>query len=385
MEEKERPISETGKGAGSGAAIGGGRIRSLDALRGFDMFWIIGGDAICRALPAITDAPWTRFLARQVEHNKWAGFTFYDLIFPLFLFIIGAVFPFSLLKRAGEGKDRKKVYLHVIKRTLILILLGLIAGGVLGFDFANMRWTGVLQRIALCYFLAALLVLNTKVKTQVAVFVAILVLYWAALALIPVPGHGAGVMTPEGSLHSYIDQKVMPGKISEEYYGPGDSLGAISTFPAVCSLLLGVFAGYWLKSERSHRVKILWLVIGGVACLAVGWAWSLVFPIIKHIWTSTYVLWAGGWCLLLLALFYWLIDVKRWSAWAFFFVVIGTNAILVYFGQQVVDFDGIAKVFLGGVEKHIGLIAPLIIPVGALAVKWLGLLFLDRRKIYFKV
>ncbi len=362
-----------------------GRIKSLDALRGFDMFWIIGGDAICRALPAITDAPWTRFLARQVEHNRWEGFTFYDLIFPLFLFIIGAVFPFSLLKRAAEGGEKKKVYGHVIKRTLLLILLGLIAGGVLRFDFANMRWTGVLQRIALCYFLAAILVLNTKVKTQVAVFVGILVLYWAALALIPVPGYGPGVMTPEGSLHSYLDQKVMPGKISEEFYGPGDSLGAISTFPAVCSLLLGVFAGYWLKSKRTSKTKTLGLAAGGVVCLAVGYAWSLVFPIIKHIWTSTYVLWAGGWCFLLMALFYWMIDVKGWSRWSFFFVVIGTNAILVYFGQQVVDFDAIARFFLSGVEGVAGLVAPLVVPVGALAIKGLGLLFLHRHRLYFKV
>jgi predicted acyltransferase len=362
-----------------------GRLASLDALRGFDMFWIIGGDAICRCLPSITDAPWARFLAGQVEHKPWAGFTFYDLIFPLFLFIIGAVFPFSLLKRAGVPGERKRVYGHIVKRTIILILLGLIAGGVLGFDFAGMRWTGVLQRIGLCYFLVALLVLNTKVKTQVAVFVGVLLLYWAVLALVPVPGHGPGLMTPEGSLHSYIDQKVLPGKISEEFYGPGDSLGVLSTLPAACSLLLGVFAGYWLKSKRNGRAKTLGLAAAGVACLAVGYLWGLVFPIIKHIWTSSYVLWGGGWSLLLLALFYWLIDVMGWNRWAFFFVVIGTNAILVYFGQQVVDFDGIARFFLTGVERYGGGLAPLVIPLGALAVKWLALLFLHRRRIYFKV
>ena len=362
-----------------------GRVASIDALRGFDMFWIIGGDAICRSLPAVTNAPWTRFLASQVEHNVWAGFTFYDLIFPLFLFIIGAVLPFSLLKRAEGGQERKRIYLHVVKRALLLILLGLIAGGVLQFDFANMRWMGVLQRIGVCYLLVALLVLKTKVRTQIAVFVGILLLYWAALALIPVPGHGAGVITPEGSLHSYVDQKVLPGKISAEFYGPGDSLGVLSTPSAACSLLLGVFAGYWLKTNRSGKSKTLGLAAGGVVCLAIGYVWGLAFPIIKHIWTSTYVLWAGGWCLLLLALFYWLIDVKGRSRWAFFFVVIGTNAILVYFGQQVVDFDAISKFFLTGIERYAGLIAPLVIPAGALAAKWAGLLFLHHRRLYFKV
>ena len=362
-----------------------GRIASLDALRGFDMFWIIGGDAICRSLPAVFDAPWARFLAAQVEHKPWAGFTFYDLIFPLFLFIIGAVFPFSLLKRVERGESRRRIHLHVLKRSLLLVLLGLVAGGVLKFDFANMRWPGVLQRIGLCYLLVALLVLHTKIKTQVGVFVGVLVLYWAVMALVPVPGHGAGVMTPEGSLHSYIDQHVLPGQISKEFYGPGDSLGVASTFPAACSLLLGVFAGYWLKSDRSGRKKALGLALAGVACLALGYLWSLAFPIIKHIWTSTYVLWAGGWCLLLMAAFYWLIDVQGRGRWAFFFTVIGMNAILVYFGQQVVDFDKISGFFLAGVAANAGALAPLVIPLGALAVKWLGLRFLYGRKLFFSV
>ena len=362
-----------------------GRIASLDALRGFDMFWIIGGDAVCRTLPAIRDVPWTRFLARQVEHNAWAGFTFYDLVFPLFLFIIGAVMPFSLLKKAESGESRKRLHLHVLKRSAILVLLGLVAGGLLKFDFANMRWTGVLQRIGVCYLLVSLLVLNTKKRTQGFVFAAVLVLYWAALALIPVPGHGAGRMTPEGSLHSYVDQKVLPGRISAEFYGPGDSLGVLSTPAAASSLLLGVFAGYWLKSGRGGRKKALGLAAGGLVSLAVGGLWSLTFPIIKHIWTSTYVLWAGGWCLLLLALFYWVIDVRGRSKWAFFFVVIGVNAILVYFGQEVVDFDRVSAFFLSGAARSAAAFGPLVLAAGALAAKWLGLWFLDRHKIYFKV
>lgn len=363
----------------------GDRIASLDALRGFDMFWIIGGDAICRSLPAIKNAPWTRLLARQVEHNPWAGFTFYDLIFPLFLFIIGAVIPFSLSKRLKKGESKKRLYFHIIKRSLILILLGLIAGGVLKFDFANMRWMGVLQRIGLCYFLVSILVINTKWRTQVGVFVGILLLYWAATMLVPVPHFGAGNLTPEGCLHSYIDQKVLPGRISSEFYGPGDSLGVISTLTAACSLLLGVFAGYWLKSERSGRKKTLGLIGSGILFLGLGYLWGMVFPIIKHIWTSSYVLWAGGWCLLLMAVFYWVIDVKGRSRWAFFFLVIGTNAILIYIGQEVIDFDKIATFFLSGVAHHAGVIGLVLLPIGALTAKWLALRFLYRQKIFFKV
>jgi predicted acyltransferase len=362
-----------------------GRVASLDALRGFDMFWIIGGDAVCRTLPAIRDVPWTRFLARQVEHNPWTGFTFYDLVFPLFLFITGAVMPFSLLRKAEKGESRKRIVLHVLKRSALLVLLGLLAGGLLKFDFPNMRWTGVLQRIGVCYLLVSLLVLNTRKRTQGIVFAAVLLLYWAVLALVPVPGHGAGVMTPEGSLHSYVDQKVLPGRISAEFYGPGDSLGVLSTPAAACSLLLGVFAGYWLKSGRNGRRKTLGLVAAGLASLAVGGLWSPAFPIIKHIWTSTYVLWAGGWCFLLLALFYWIIDVRGRSKWAFFFAVIGVNAILVYFGQEVVDFDRVSAFFLGGAARAAAAFGPLLLAAGALAAKWLVLWFLDRRRIYFKV
>ncbi len=362
-----------------------GRVASLDALRGFDMFWIIGGDAICRALPAIKDTGLTRLLAQEVEHYPWAGFTFYDVIFPLFFFIIGAVMPFSLLKRAESGEPTKRLYIHVIKRSLILILLGLIVRGVLKFDFANMRWMGVLQRIGLCYFLVSILVLNTKKRTQGVVFVAVLLLYWAALALIPVPGFGAGSMTPEGSLHSYIDQKLLPGKFSEQFYGHGDSMGVLSTPAAACSILLGVFAGYWLKSGRSGGKKTRGLFAAGLVCLGIGYVWSLAFPIIKHIWTSTYVLWAGGWCLLLMAAFYWIIDVKGRSRWAFFFVVIGMNAILVYFGQEVVDFDRIAEFFLSGAARQAAAFGPLIIVIGALAAKWLVLRFLYRQKVFVKV
>jgi predicted acyltransferase len=363
----------------------GGRVAALDALRGFDMFWIIGGDAIVRSLPAVKDGPLTRFLAGQVEHRPWAGFTFYDLIFPLFLFVVGAVMPFSLLKKAEQGESRKRLYIRIVRRSFILILLGLVAGGVLEFDFANMRWMGVLQRIGLCYLLVSILVLNSRRRTQFAVFASVLLLYWAALALVPVPGFGPGRMTPEGSLHTFIDQRVLPGRFPAEFYGPGDSLGVLSTLTAACSVLLGVFAGYWLRSGKGPKRKLLGLLVGGVLCLGLGYLWGQAFPIIKHVWTSSYVLWAGGWCLLLLAAFYWVIDVRGYSRWAFFFIIIGLNAILVYFGQQVVDFDGISRFFLSGVIANAGALGSVFLPLGALGAKWLGLWFLYRRRIFFTV
>jgi predicted acyltransferase len=362
-----------------------GRLASIDALRGFDMFWIIGGGTIFASLDAIFKSPTSRLIARQLEHVKWEGFRFEDLIFPLFLFIVGTVLPFSISRRIGRGQNRRVLYLHIFKRAGVLILLGLILNGLLWFNWPEMHWPGVLQRIGLCYFFAALLVMNTKWRTQLIVAGAILLLYWAAVTLVPVPGYGPGVITPEGCLSSYIDQNLLPGRIHEKHYGYGDNEGIISTLPAICTTLLGALAGHWLRSKHSGNRKAAALVIAGIICLVMGYVWGMSFPIIKNIWTSSYVLYSGGWSLLLLALFYWVIDVKGYKKWAFFFIVIGMNAITIYCIQWVVGFEAVADFLIGGIAQWAGSAKPLILACGTLAVKWLLLLFLYRRRIFLKV
>lgn len=358
------------------------RIVSIDALRGFDMFWIIGGGAVLANLVEAWKNPVTKTIQTQLRHVEWQGFHFEDLIFPLFLFIMGAVLPFSISRRRERGQNLPVLYLHIIKRSFVLILLGLIYNNLQNFEFSEMRWLGVLQRIGLCYFFAAIIVLNTKWRTQAIFIAVVLVLYWLAAALIPVPGFGAGVMTPEGCLSSYIDQQLIPGKL---YYGYGDNEGLISTLPAICTVLMGALAGHWLRCDRTGSRKAAGLAIAGLACVVVGYLWGFVFPIIKIIWTSSYTLFSGGLCLMLLALFYWIIDVKGYRKWAFFFIVIGVNPITIYFLQRFVDFSGIAEFFLYGLVTHAGQAAPLIIPLGILTIKWLLLLFLYRHKIFFKV
>jgi len=357
------------------------RLASIDALRGFDMFWIIGGGTFFASMAKVHSHPVTNTIRRQLAHVRWEGFRFEDLIFPLFLFIVGVVMPFSLTRRIERGASRSMLYLHILKRSVVIILLGLIMNGLLRFDWAEMRWPGVLQRIGLCYFLAAIIVVNTKWRAQAIIVAATLVLYWLAMILIPVPEHGAGVLTMEGCLSSYIDQQLIPGRL---YYGYGDNEGLISTLPATCTVLLGALAGCWLRSERSGNRKAAGLALAGVVSLLVGLLWSLRFPIIKIIWTSSYTLVAGGLSLLLLALFYWIIDVKGYRKWAFFFIVIGMNPITVYFAQRFVDFNRIAEFFLGGVAGRVEVLAPLILPFGVLAVKWLFLWFLYRHKVFFK-
>ncbi len=358
------------------------RVLSIDALRGFDMFWIIGGGVLLESLVHVWNHPITRTIEQQLEHVEWEGFHLEDLIFPLFIFVVGAVLPFSLASRLERGQGFIRVHLHIIKRAAALILLGLIFNGLLNFEWSDMRWPGVLQRIGLCYLFAALIVLHTRWRTQAILVGAVLLLYWAVTMLVPVPGSEAGDLTMEGCLSSWIDQRLIPGVL---YYTHGDNEGVISTFPAVCTALLGALAGHWLRSNRSGSRKTAGLALAGVACVVVGLLWSLAFPIIKILWTSSYVLFAGGWSLLLLALFYWVIDVMGFRRWAFFFVVIGMNAITIYFLQRFVEFDKIAKFFFSGIAKHAGLIAPLVLPFGALMIRWLLLYFLYRHRVFLKV
>ena len=360
----------------------GGRVVSIDALRGFDMFWIIGGGELFTGLAKVWKTPVAQKIEEQLSHVEWEGFRFEDLIFPLFVFIVGVVLPYSISRRLEQGQSRSKIYLHIVKRSVVLILLGLILNGLLRFNWPQMRWPGVLQRIGLCYFFAALLVVHTKWRTQAIVVAAVLLLYWAAMMLIPVPGFEAGVLTKEGCLSSYIDQKVVPGVL---YYKYGDNEGLFSTLPAICTAILGVLAGHWLRSNRSGNIKTAGLLIAGLVSLVVGYLWGTVFPIIKIVWTSSYVLYAGGWSLLLLAFFYWIIDVRGYKRWTFFFTVIGANPITIYCLRGIVNFREIAEFFFAGLAQFTGPLMPLVLSAAVLAIKWLFLWFLFRRKIFFKV
>jgi predicted acyltransferase len=371
------------------------RLLSIDALRGFDMFWIIGGDTLARALAHWADWPFKVLIDEQLEHAEWEGFHFYDLIFPLFLFLVGVVLPFSLGKLQGRGEPRSRTYWRVLRRTLLLFALGLVYNQFLqlgfytpplGFDFGGVRVAGVLQRIAICYGVAALVMLHTGVRGQVAATAALLLGYWALLALLPAPGSVAGDYSRYGNLAGYVDAHYLPGKILAAYYGYGDNEGLLSTIPAVGTALMGALAGHWLRSGgRSGLRKVMGLGGAGVVSLLLGWAWGLWFPIIKNLWTSSFVLFAGGWSLLLLALFYGVIDLLRWRAWTFFFVVIGANAITAYLLPHVIDFEKVGHFFFGGVERHAGAFGPVVAALGVLAAEWLLLLYLYRRRLFLRV
>ncbi len=358
------------------------RVRSIDALRGFDMFWIIGGEELAVTFARWTNRPDPDLVHEQMTHVEWAGFHFIDLIFPLFLFLVGVVLPFSIGNLRARGAGVGALAFRVTRRAALLILLGLVYNGLLRLDFSDFRYAGVLQRIGLCYFFAALATLILGVRAQLGLLLAILLGYWALLRFVAAPGFAPFDLTPEGCLPSFIDQKLLPGRL---YYGHGDNEGLLSTLPAIGTTLLGVLAGHWLRSSRGGWAKVLGLLVAGLVCAGVGLAWSQVFPIIKILWTSSYVLFAGGLSFLLLALFYAVIDVMKLRAWAFPFVVIGANAITIYIGQGIIDFVKIADYLFGGVVALSGAGRPFWGALAFLAAEWVFLWLLYRKRVFLRV
>jgi predicted acyltransferase len=359
------------------------RLLSLDALRGFDMFWIMGGKEIVQAATALTSWGWLVWLSEQLEHADWHGFTLYDLIFPLFLFLAGVAMPFSFDKRIERGNSKLDLYRHVIVRGVFLVLLGMVYNDFFKFDWATMRYTSVLGRIGLAYMLAALIVLNTSVLGQFMWLVGVLVAYWAALKFIPAPGFGAGDSAPGHTLTDYLDRKFMPGQLK---FGDRDPLGLLSTIPAIGTALAGAIAGRLLKTDRySGYFKTVAMFVAGLACVGLAQLWNLDFPINKNLWSSSFVLQCAGLSLLLLSLFYLIIDVWRLRSWAMFFVVIGSNSILIYISQRFIDYKFTAHYFFDGMLKNTGPEQPLLFAVAVVVVEWLILLLFYKKRIFLRV
>ena len=304
-----------------------GRLLSVDALRGFAMIWILGVDEWIAALASTYRNSLTVGLAAQMTHSNWEGLTFYDLVFPLLLFIAGVSLAFSL-SRITNQKGRTAALRRVAVRSVLLFLLGVIYYGGFAKTFSDIRLLGVLQRIALCYLFAGLLLVLCKARWLAVAFVALLVGYWAIMALVPVPGIGAGIYEPGQNLANYVDSQYLP---LFKWNVTWDPEGLLSTLPAIGTCLLGTLAGLFLKNEAvSAQRKVYWLCGAGVVGGFLGLLWSLQFPIVKQIWTSSYVLVAGGFCLLMLALFYQVIEIWRRRAWAAPLLWIGSNAITLY-------------------------------------------------------
>ena len=370
------------------------RVVSVDALRGFAMFWILAGDAFAWALHDMAsgkEGPLiaaVQFVSDQFKHATWEGLRFYDLLFPLFLFVIGVSIVFSL-SRLVEREGKWAAHERVLRRSVLLFVLGLIYYGGASNLWPEIRLLGVLQRIALCYFFASLLFLHLDVRGLVVALAALLIGYWALMTFVPVPEVGAGSFAKDANLARWIDAQYLPGL---RFYGDWDPEGLLSTLPAIGTCVLGVFAGMLLKDGRfDPKQKALWLISAGAVLVAAGHLWGQQFPVIKMIWTSSFVLVAGGYSLLLLGIFYLLIDVWGRNLWAKVFVWVGANAIALYMINNLAGFQAIARTLVGG-DVGAFLDASFTRGMGSFATVALGLAlavvlarFLYRRKIFLRV
>jgi predicted acyltransferase len=357
------------------------RLLCVDALRGFDMLWIIGGGSVIIDLAEAHPNKFLNFLAINFDH-QWGQFYFYDLIMPLFLFIVGVVLPVAFKNRLAKGATKKQIYTHVIKRVVKLYILGLIASGhLLQLNIETLHlWTDVLHAIAVGYLVSSILILELNIKWQIGITAALLLLYWAVMALIPIPGYGAGIYERDLNLALYVDNLVL-GHFQE---GQGWTY-ILSNMTFICSVMLGVFAGHILLSKEAEKKKANQLILIGLSCVIAGKIWGIWFPIIHHLWTSSLVLFAGGWSFLLLALFYLVIDVWGYKKWTFLFVVIGMNAIAVYVATHLFNFKLIGNVFVGGLAKWLGPWNGFVQELTALVVVWLILYWMYKTRTFIKV
>jgi len=385
------------RGSGSeGAKPSSTRLMSLDIYRGL----AVAGMVLVDNPGSDSKAYW------PIKHAEWNGWTPADFIFPSFLFLVGVSLVISFSARRQRGESRWQIMVHVFKRTLVLIAIGLLvnASPIIGLDVHTWRFEGVTQRIALCYLAAAILELWSNRKRQVIAIVACLVGYWATLRFVPVPGFGVPgraipFMDPDRSVVAWLDRKLFMGHL---YDGTRDPEGILSTIPAIATTLIGVLTGHWLRSRRAPVTKVLGMALSGLLGLIGGEVWNVWFPINKHLWTSSFVLFSGGFALVFLALLYWGFEIKRWrGAWTMPILVFGMNAIAGFVADSLVYGPGYTFTVKGangesmnwheaanaGLES-LGFStanASLIYSLAAVLFCWILLWLLWRKRIFLKV
>ena len=362
------------------------RLYSLDALRGFDMFWIMGAEEIVHALFKATGSGFWGVISTQLTHPEWNGFHFYDLIFPLFLFIAGVATPYSVGRELEKGKTKQQVLWRVVKRGIILVLLGLVVNNGLEIKpLADIRFGSVLGRIGLAYMFANIIFIFTKKSgIQITWFCGLLIGYWLLLKFSSAPGFPMGDLTQAGNFASFMDRIIMPGKL---YLGNHDPEGFTSTIPAISTGLLGILTGNFLKNSTLDGAnKTVRLAITGAAFIVIAFLWNMDFPINKNIWSSSFVLHVGGISLLLLAFFYYIIDVLGFKKWAFFFKVIGMNSILIYMAGHFIQWEYTTDSLFHWLGQLTGdpfnAVAMAICYVG---IQWGFLYFMFKKKIFLSV
>ena len=358
------------------------RIRSIDILRGFDMLMIVLADQFFSKLDKGVGSDLTRALAQQFSHPEWLGFRFYDIIMPLFLFVVGAVIPFSISKYIENSDNRKSLYIKLLKRFFLLFLLGwIVQGNLLDFDLSTFQiFSNTLQAIAVGYVFTTIAYLYLKPKYRLLLFIACLLVYGLLLTLPIIPGIGRSSLVPDANFALYVDHLIF-GSFDDGY----QYTWFLSGLGFTATTLSGLFAGMLIKNQKDKIKVVKTLFIYGIIALSIGLFANLWHPIVKKIWSSSFVLVSSGICYFLMAVFYWIIDVKQKFKWAFFLKVIGMNAITAYVISHVLPFPKIAGFLLYGLAPYTGNYYELITVIGGFALLYLLLWYMYKNKTFIKV
>jgi predicted acyltransferase len=361
------------------------RIISIDVLRGLAMFLIlaidIGGAPVFETFTKLWGENFANSVSVQFSYDFTEGLRLCFIAMPMFLFVVGLAIPLSMSNRLLQ-KDKKRLYFHIIKRALILFFLGLVAGGhLLDLKFANMTvYHNVLEYISIGYLVCSILVLNTNRRVQLILTLALLLLYWAIFLFIPVPGWNGEIFSGQMNLAIYIDNIVLG-----QFHNPG-SWQVLATISFISNMLLGVLMGQIIISSRNKDSKVKLLFIFGLAMLIAGFIWGQFFPIIRSLWTSSFVLVTCGISTLLLASLYLICDIWGHSKWAFFFIVFGVNSIAIYMMAHMFDFRLVGNIFVGGISSLFASnVQDFIQAVASMMVMWLIMYWMYCKKTFIKI
>ena len=371
------------------------RLESLDILRGFDLFMLVAISPILQALKRVSQSPAFESVMRQFDHCQWEGFLMWDMVMPLFLFMAGVAIPFSLSKYKGNS-DKKSVYLRILRRVLLLWVLGAMCqGNLLAFDTQTLRfYSNTLQAIAAGYLIASMLYLHLNTQWQVVASVLLLLLYWAVMMFVRTGDYGGGNFSPEYNMSEWIDRAVL-GRWRDGVAWAADGTWSfsphyqytwvLSSINFGVTVMTGLFAGTLLRSAIEARKKAYYLLLIGSWMLLFGWLWGFQLPIIKKLWTSSMTLFSSGWCFLLMSLFYYIIDYKGWRKGLGWLKFYGMNSILAYTLMCVVNFSSVSKSLLHGTEQLLGSYYSVLITAANVSIVFVILMILYRRKIFLRV
>lgn len=371
------------------------RLESLDVLRGFDLFMLVGLETAIHQLASAVDTPSFHSFIWCFTHVDWEGFSPWDLVMPLFMFMSGITIPFAL-SRYKHTNNQTSVYRRILKRVILLWIFGMMCqGNLLGLDPNRIYfYSNTLQAIAMGYLIASLLYLHTRIRTQIIVAAGLLLGFWGAMEWITVQGYGGGNYTPDGNLAEWIDREVLGRFRDGASIMNGEVVFAdwyrytwiLSSLNFGVTVLTGTFAGYILKDkEWMPKRKLTYLLAIGAAMVAIGWIWGIWHPVIKKLWTSSMTLVSSGYCFLLMALFYYLIDYKGWKKYSGWLKVYGMNSIVAYMLTMCVNFSCIGHSLLHGLQPYMGEYYAVVLTLSNVGIIYFILWELYKRKLFLRV